>query len=54
MLVVAVVEVVAVGILVEQVEAELEDLLGDHQILAVAEEVNKIVLRTQVDLVCAL
>jgi hypothetical protein len=53
MLVVAAVEVVVVDILVEQVEVELEDLLEDRQILVVAEEVNIIVLRTQVDLVSA-
>jgi hypothetical protein len=53
MLVVAAVEVVVVDILVEQVEVEVEDLLEDRQILVVAEEVNKIVLRTQVDLVSA-
>jgi hypothetical protein len=53
MLVVVAVEVVVVDILVEQVEVELEDLLEDRQILVVAEEVNIIVLRTQVDLVSA-
>jgi hypothetical protein len=53
MLVVAAVEVVVVDILVEQVEAELEDLLADHQILVVAEEVKIMVAHIQVDLVSA-
>jgi hypothetical protein len=54
MLVVVVVEVAVVDILVEQVEVELEYLLQDNQILAVAEEVMITAWHSQVDLVCAL